>query len=409
MLLFREEVFEHRKHKLQGNVQLAVPVSWQLVSLVLFLIVASGLALLALTSYSRIETVSGLIVPKQGLAQIVPSRRGTVENLLVEEGEIVKPGAPLAVIKTGEFLDSGDEGSASILRTLGQQEQGLRRQEQQIDATAMAEKQQFEAQISGLQVEMAALRQQISIQQRLVESSRRELELAQGIAERGFVSRRDIAQREEIYLGRQRELTQLIQQLSSRRSDIERLQAAIRQSSSTAEAQIAALSGQRSDVVQRRTSAEIAAAFQLVAPVGGQITALVVREGQVAGPEAPIMIIVPENATFHAELYIPSSAIGFLEPGQEVRVALDAFPFQRFGTLRATIISIASAPIMRPGPENTPVAVYLVVAELDRASINAYGKETRVIAGMTLTARIVTEKQSLFEWLFEPLLAVRNR
>ena len=32
-----------------------------------------------------------------------------------------------------------------------------------------------------------------------------------------------------------------------------------------------------------------------------------------------------------------------------------------------------------------------------------------LVPGMSLTARIVTENQSLIEWLFEPLFAVRNR
>jgi membrane fusion protein len=42
-------------------------------------------------------------------------------------------------------------------------------------------------------------------------------------------------------------------------------------------------------------------------------------------------------------------------------------------------------------------------------NVAAFGRNEALIPGMTLSARIVTEKQSLLEWLFEPLYAVRQR
>lgn len=409
MSLFREEVFEHRKEKLHGDVQLAVPVSWQLVAIVFFVIVAAGLLFLSLAGYSRIETVSGLIVPEQGLARIVPSRAGIVEDLAVEEGQVVEQGAWLAVIQTGEVLPAGGDSSTAILTSLGRQEEGLSTQAEQIAASASAERRQLDAQVSGLQSDIAGLRQQIAVQEGLVESAGNELELAEKVAERGFISRRDVLQREETYLTRQQQLTQMNQQLSARMSDIDQARAAMARATAAAGMQIAALSGQRSDIAQRRTNAEMSDAFRIIAPVSGTVTALTAREGQTASPQQPLMTIVPGGSSMQAELYVPTSAVGFLETGQQVRLALDAFPYQRFGTVPAQIVSIASAPVMQTGPDGTPLPVYLVVARPERASVDAYGQEESLIAGMTLTARIITEKQSLIEWLFEPLFAVRNR
>ena len=42
-------------------------------------------------------------------------------------------------------------------------------------------------------------------------------------------------------------------------------------------------------------------------------------------------------------------------------------------------------------------------------TIAAYGRRYPLSTGMSLTARIVAEDQSLLQWLFEPLYAVRNR
>jgi membrane fusion protein len=50
-----------------------------------------------------------------------------------------------------------------------------------------------------------------------------------------------------------------------------------------------------------------------------------------------------------------------------------------------------------------------VTVELEQPSVAAYGRREPLVSGMTLTARIVTEKQSLLQWLFEPLFAVQRR
>ena len=120
------------------------------------------------------------------------------------------------------------------------------------------------------------------------------------------------------------------------------------------------------------------------------------------------MVIVPDGGRPRVELYVPTSAAGFLNKGQEVRLAVDAFPYERFGTVEARISDISSTAVAQQTNVGS-VPVYLVTAELARASVSAFGKKQPLVSGMTLTARIVTRKQSLFEWLFEPLFAVARR
>jgi membrane fusion protein len=121
------------------------------------------------------------------------------------------------------------------------------------------------------------------------------------------------------------------------------------------------------------------------------------------------MSVVPTASELRAELYVPSSSIGFLKIGQEVSVALDPFPYQRFGTVPAEITTIASAPVLQSGGNSNSAAVYIVTASLKTEKIMAYGAVEDFLPGMTLTARITTEKQSLLRWLFDPIFAVRKR
>ncbi|NCP14637.1 MAG: HlyD family efflux transporter periplasmic adaptor subunit [Sphingomonadales bacterium] len=386
-----------------------MPVRWQVIGGLFFVIVVIASLFLSLAGYSRIETVGGLIAPEGGIAQIVPTRAGIIANLSVEAGQRVGSRAALAIITTEESLAGGAASSAQILESLNAQEQGLRRQEEQISAAANAERARLEARILGFEAEVSGLRNRIRVQDGLVKSARDELEAARGIAERGFISRRDILQREEVWLGREQQLSLLRQTLAMQQAAIGEASAAMRQTSASSGAQIAALAGQRSDIAQRRTGAAASRAYRLEAPVAGTVTALTARVGQAVSPQAPIMAILPDGSELRAELYVPSNAIGFLEVGQEVALALDAFPYQRFGTTPARVTAIAAAPVVQAGADGNAIPAYLVIAALERNRVSAYGDQRELIAGMTLTARITTERQSLFEWLFEPLFAVRRR
>ncbi|MFL6844306.1 MAG: HlyD family efflux transporter periplasmic adaptor subunit [Allosphingosinicella sp.] len=149
--------------------------------------------------------------------------------------------------------------------------------------------------------------------------------------------------------------------------------------------------------------------YTLTAPCRGIVTAVAARPGQPAEPGQPLMVVVPDGATPRAELYVPTRAAGFLAAGQEVRLAVDAFPYQQFGTRTARIAAVSRVAVPRRLADGRSVPVYLVSADLDRPWVAAFGRRHGLLPGMTLTARIVTERQSLAEWLFEPLFAARGR
>ena len=139
------------------------------------------------------------------------------------------------------------------------------------------------------------------------------------------------------------------------------------------------------------------------------MTAITGRVGQAAAQGQPLMAVMPAGSRPRAELYVPTQAAGFLAVGQEVRLAVDAFPYQRFGTVTARIAQIASTAVPRATAEGGTIPVYLVTVELGAPFVTAFGRRQPLLPGMTLSARIVTERRSLFEWLFEPLFAVGQR
>ena len=407
--LFRTEALQQKKDRLSGEVAIAVPVKWQLIGYLIFGSLAAALIFLSLASYARVETVTGTIVPDKGVASIVPNRRGVITEMLVEDGQSVGMGDTLVAIRAEEDSASGVSALAMTEQAIAQQDASLLAQLTATQRTASAQRSQISVQAAGLRTESDQLQSQIALQRDLVNSAEADLERARRVAERGFISQQDLRAREDVYLSRRQQLSQLQQSLTSRRATLAELTNSAAGISAQAESQAASIAASRAQVAQQAASNAGARSYALTAPVAGRVTALTMRAGQLVSPQSPVMAIVPEGSTLRAELAVPSQAIGFVEPGQEVRLAVDAFPYQRFGTVTGTIRTVSSSAISQALPNGAVVSVYPVIVDLAASEISAFGRMEELVPGMSLTARIVTENQSLIEWLFEPLFAVRNR
>lgn len=407
--MFRSEALARHRNRLSGDVAIAVPVAWQSIGFLIFGGVVAGVLFLSLASYSRVETVSGAITPDTGVSAIVPTRVGVIAALHVQDGHNVPAGAELATIRSEEDGTATQSPSALIEAAITRQDASLAAQSDAAQASATAQAAQLEAQRSGLAAEIVQLDAQLTMQQALIASAQKDIDRARTIADRGFISGRDMQVREETLLARQQGLAQLEQALAAKRATLAENARSAAQLFAQARAQGASLAAARAEVAQQAASMAGARSYVLRAPVAGRVTALTARVGQPASPQTQVMAIVPAGAKLRAELAVPSAAIGFVKPGQGVRLAIDAFPYQRFGTVTGKVQAVSASAVNAQGPNGSAIAVYPVTVAIDQARIAAYGRTEPLVPGMTLTARIVTEKQSLLEWLFEPLFAVRRR
>ncbi len=409
MNLFRPEVARRRADRLSGDALVMIPVSWQIVTYLIFFSVAIAGIFLSTASYTRSETVTGVVVPDKGVAFIIPSRSGTLTSLEVSDGQWVRRGDLLASVRTEEDALAGTSTGERVEDAMARQNSSLNAQINAVGAAALAQQQQLAAQESGLRGEISQLESQIELQGGLLTSARRDLDRARSIADRGYVSGHDLQVREETVLSREQQLSQLKQALASKGGELAQARRNAAQLSSNSIAQVANISASRAQVDQQAASAKGNRAYALRSPISGKITALLARIGQQVTPPNSVMAILPANSTMEVQLSVPSSAIGFVRPGMEVRLAIDAFRYDRFGTVTGKILTVAATSVSQPGPNGAMVPVYPVRVALQRNAIEAYGRSEPLVAGMTLTARIVTARQSLLEWLCEPLFAVGKR
>jgi HlyD family secretion protein len=150
----------------------------------------------------------------------------------------------------------------------------------------------------------------------------------------------------------------------------------------------------------------------LTAPTDAVVLDLAKRStGSVLRSAEPLFTLVPLDAPLEAEVRIGPKDIGRLHDGEEVRIKLDAFPFQRHGTLDGRIKTI-SADTFQPGgdgqdagaQQRTGAPYYRArVALLDTHLLNMPA-DARLLPGMTVTAEIKVGRRRIISYLLYPVL-----
>lgn len=410
--LFREEVTEHRKQRLHGEVVLSQPLSTRLMVGALFAAIAIAGAWVALGSYARIETVPGILATDIPSAKVIATIPGVVTELRAAEGRLVKAGDRLAVINLDRRAAAGETIASRGLDAIAARREIAEAQVQLSGQRMAAERTRLATNISAAEQQAASLREQIALQEQVVASNQNMFDQIAKVVERGFVSKVEFERRRQALINSRQQLAGLRQQLSARLADAAEGKAEIGTLTADAARGVSEIRSNLQAMTQQQAQLEGEQGYIVTAPIAGRVTALQTAAGRTVNSNVPLMVIVPEKSRLKAELYAPTRAIGFVKPGQEVRILYDAFPYQRFGSFAGKVQSVSRI-VIDPRESEAPLkleeAVYRVTVALGDQGVAAYGEEVPLQPGMTLNANIVLERQSFLSWLLQPLNAVLKR
>lgn len=411
--LFSKDAIVFQRNKAFGSVTIIQPLPVIALTALIAIIFLIACSFLYFGEYARKVTVQGFIEPDVGLVRIYPNLQGaTVGAIFVEEGEQVGAGDQLAILDSSL---TSREGEASIdvqLAEFNHQLELLNKLTDNVKIRSQSNMDQYQIQLRETQKEIdeqIALR---NLQEERVEISIKQVAAARSLYDSNLLSESQwlttVADRIEhekvLALARQRQI-QLYTELAN-------LQQIASQHDSSTEDELAQLSFQDSQIRQAIIDLEIENERRVYAPESGTVTGIQARRGEMAIPGKPLLSLLPKDSKLVGKLLIPSSAIGFVSPGLKVRLMLDSFPHQQFGTIAAELISISHAAVA-PGdldsPIQTQVPVYLAEVSVEAEAFEAYGEQHFLRAGMLVKAEIILERRSLFDWLVEPLYSLRGR
>jgi membrane fusion protein len=409
--LFRQEAIKFQQHHRQwGEVALLQPLSTKIMTWFITMVVGVVLAFLSLGYYARKETVAGYLTPVAGTSKVFVPQQGTIKEIYVKEGQQIDKGEPLLAIETSQISADGQDVNTTMLDTLTPQRNRLTNQIAAEQERAKSEQERLTALIAGLGTEISQLQAQIEIQKERIRVSDLLVASVTGLRERGNISELDFRQRELAALEQKQRLNSLNQQLAARDNQLIETRYSLEQLPIVMAQKIQILRSELSTTEQRIAEINGRRAYIIRAGAVGRVSTLQATVGQFVDPRRLQLEIVPSDSVLQAELFVPTRAIGFVRPGQEVRIKYEAFPYQKFGTYTGQIIKVSHT-IVTSADASGPIAlrepVYRVTASLERTDIDAYGEKIPLQADMLLSADIILEHRSLVGWLLDPLLSVR--
>ncbi len=135
---------------------------------------------------------------------------------------------------------------------------------------------------------------------------------------------------------------------------------------------------------------------ELRAPLSGVVTSTELKAGDIVEPGRSV-IEIAEQRGFRFELIVNSEEMAHVKLGMPVKIKLEAFDFQKYGTVDGIIdfISPDSAIV-----EGRPGAVYLVMVAVNGETVGRGDLTGQVKLGMAGQAEIVTGEESLLKLLF---------
>jgi len=409
--LFRKEALDNKQQRLWGDVVLIQPFSFYFLTGAVSLIVLIIGLFLVYGTYARRENVSGYLLPDKGLAKIYATDPGLVTDIHVVEGGQVEKGDLLLTISTKKNNSQSSDVDALIIDKLEENKKAATQKLAEQKRLDKREDRQFKDQVSGLTREIGQLNKLIETHENKYGASQIQLDRLKKLLEKNYLNKAEYITSHEHHTDIGLRLDETRQQLSTKETQLSEAKNLWSQVPLKASIKLAEYNQQLSEIEQKIVEIGGRRNYTLRSPTSGRVTAIQVKPGQRA-KDRPLLTILPGDAVFIAELFIPTRAIGFIKTGQQVLLKYSAFPYQRFGLYKGTIDKVTEV-ILSPEELNVPVKleepVYRVSVIPEEQKISAFGREFHLQAGMLLEASIILEGRSLGEWLLAPIYSLRGR
>jgi len=394
--------------------------------------------------FGRLDIVAvadGKLVPSTYLKIVQPAEQGIVKEILVKEGEAVQAGQVL--IRMDSVLAGADvkairadhDNKRLALRRIDAQLTGKRFSRQAGEPAELAL--QVEAQYAA---NVRAYENALAQERSLLEKARHDLAAAEGTKakleqvlphyveqERAFekLTKDGFAGR-ILYTDKRRERIEKEQDLRTQESTIGASRALIEQSEKKI-AQISAdyrrqLQTERVEIASQleKLTQELAKLshrqelLELRAPAAGVVKDLATHTaGTVAAPGTILMTLVPEGDKLIAEVWVSNQDVGFVRPGQEAKLKLATFQFQKYGMIEGRVAHVNADATEAPSPNTRsdslsrdrpmgPLA-FRALLDLSRQELLADGQRYALQPGMQVAGEIHLGTRTVMEYLLSPV------
>ena len=416
--LFRKEAIDAQREKFLGEAELAQPVGMWVYTVTAMIIAAVVVAVAVWGQYTRRERVQGYLTSATGNAVVRTTDAGVIRDLLVKEGDDVKAGQRLAVLAVDRSGLNGAVNNDTVKSELERQKASRESERDQIVQSGRQQVEQLGRRASSLQQQLHESDLEVSTQRERYQSSSQIAEMWKNMQGKEFVSpiyvqqKQDDARDQAVRLqGMLRARATLAGDLATAQADVPVAQNRTRQQLEQMDQRISETTQQIAELAGR-LERDVSRDMVITAPIDGVVTNIGPARGQTVANDTQVATILPKDDRLHAELLVPTRAIGFVHIGERVTLRYEAFPYERFGQYRGQVESVGKdiwTQGQTVGPLSAHEPVYRIVVGLDRQQIASGDDAFPLRAGMVASADLLMERRTLLEWLFQPIIQLRQR
>jgi membrane fusion protein len=396
-----EAAFMH-KH---GKVLLLPAISHVKLSIGLFLICTSIASFVATQTFQQKASVSGYL-ESTGSAVSINSKESTgiVAKVLVKNGQFVNKDTPLLSIERAEVNISGKHAHAQRLLRLQNEEGIMDKMYEQRFSSWRNTAAQLATRIKASQTNLSILNKQLHVAEQQRAISEKTFNGALALNKQQLVAQSELDQAKLQVLNLTQNKEQLLLSINQEASILHDLTQQQSQHELDFEAIEHELAIAQLDIQTRRQSLNESGIYTVYSPTKGEIHNLYVKAGDNLNFQQALLQILPKEQEYEAVLHVPNKDIGFVEVGQDVEIKLDAFSFQKYGSIKGKIslVSKQTFTVNKTQTSQSP-SVYIVKVALLKNSMRAKGEDWPLKAGMHLSANIVLDEPTLLEYLLAPL------
>jgi HlyD family secretion protein len=393
---------------------------------------AIGLLWASLAQVDRVVTAQGRLITRGQPLVVQALETSVVRSVDVRVGQSVKKGERLVTLDptfaeadASQVRQRVDSLSAEVARleaeVAGRRYAGSGGSSDELTQADLHEKRmgEYQARLAGYRADLARLqadaagtrRSLLVLEQRLqslrqIEAMKADLKDKQFVSQMGLLEAR--AQRleaEQAFEDASNKSRQLVEQIAQTQAGLDVFVKGWRQKALD---DLVRVRRDRDALREQLTKLERRGTLvYLTAPYDATVLEINKRSvGSVAKEADPILTLVPEGDVLEVELQIAAEDVGFVRKGDPVRIKVDAFPFQKHGTLDAKLSVIGADSIaVDPATAGRGSRAYYPsrAAELT-GLLRAVPADTRLTPGMTVTGEVRVGTRSVISYFAYPLI-----
>jgi len=333
-----------------------------------------------------------VLIPATGADPIQSPRQATISQVVVNEGQPVKAGEELFVLRSDEI-----GGWDTQFRTLNED---LRTKQESLNRNETA----YAAQLGIKNEEIEQAKSEVKFRENHAQTSRELVTRMEKLAKQGGESEVEViklkldlagsekdlsvAQRtlQQVTLDRQRMETEHARQRGEEQGEVEKLKmrtAALKKD----------LENAQQNLLTVRSPYE-----GVVISVDQRTAGSFVQQGQV------LCQLAPKGSKPRARMTLNETGLPKLAVAQRVRYFFEAFPYQRYGTITGKVDWISPSAIT-----TTEGSRFVALGSLDRYEMSPRaGQALPLRVGMRGDAHIIVGGRTLIEYAFEPIRQLRE-